>query len=107
MKIETIILIALALTAASGCIRQTATNATTTTTIETSLQPFPVENETFCVKDADCACGVHAKTGECFYGSRRFVDESKQCPDFCTGFSGNLRVKCINQECKQVPITQP
>jgi len=59
-------------------------------------------SEKFCNSDSDCACGVHVKTGKCFYGNKNFVDPSKQCPDFCTGIAGNLEIKCIENACKQV-----
>jgi len=42
-------------------------------------------SEKSCNVDSDCVCGVHIKTGACFYGNKNFVDTSKQCPDFCTG----------------------
>jgi len=59
-------------------------------------------NTTFCNNDVDCACGTNIETGKCFYGNIRYVDISKQCPDFCTGIAGNLKIKCINNECKQI-----
>ncbi|MFN3528064.1 MAG: beta-propeller domain-containing protein, partial [Candidatus Altarchaeaceae archaeon] len=58
--------------------------------------------EKSCKIDSDCSCGVHIKTGECFYGNKNFVDSSKQCPDFCTGIAGNFEIKCIEGECKQI-----
>ncbi len=61
----------------------------------------PVQNEAFCKADSDCACGANIKTGECFYGNKDFVDTKKQCPDFCSGFAGNLEIKCVNNECAQ------
>ena len=54
-----------------------------------------------CQTDSDCACGVSKDTGDCFYGNRNFVDESKQCPDFCTGIAGNLVIECIDNVCTQ------
>ncbi len=62
----------------------------------------PAEKEKFCFSDSDCACGAGI-TGECFYGNKNFVNASEQCPDFCAGIGGNLELKCINNECKQVP----
>jgi hypothetical protein len=61
----------------------------------------PASNEKYCGFDDDCACGVHVKTGECFYGNRNFVDASKQCPDFCNGIAANLEIKCVENECVQ------
>lgn len=53
----------------------------------------------FCQTDADCACGVDKETGKCAFGNRKFIDTSKECPDFCTGFAGNIRIKCVNNLC--------
>ncbi|MGB9719580.1 MAG: DUF333 domain-containing protein [Candidatus Anstonellales archaeon] len=58
-------------------------------------------DEKFCNSDSDCACGVHKKTNECFFGNKEYVDETKQCPDFCTGIAGNLEIKCENNTCIQ------
>ncbi|MEM4648014.1 MAG: hypothetical protein QXO12_01740 [Candidatus Pacearchaeota archaeon] len=58
----------------------------------------------FCQTDSDCACGIDKETGECAYGNKAYIDTSKQCPDFCTGIGGNLRVKCVNNLCTAVPI---
>lgn len=55
----------------------------------------------YCEADSDCACGRHIFTGECFYGSKNLVNSSLQCPDFCTGISGGLSIKCVNSECVQ------
>ena len=59
-------------------------------------------NTTFCSNDKDCGCGTHTETGKCFYGNVKYVNTSKQCPDFCGGISGKLEIKCINNECKQI-----
>jgi len=59
-------------------------------------------SERYCIKDEDCSCGVHITTRNCFYGNKRYVDPSQQCPDFCTGIAGHLTIKCIKNECKQV-----
>lgn len=63
-----------------------------------------VLDERYCEKNIDCACGVHIETRECFYGNIKYVLPFPQCPDFCTGFAGNLRIRCVNNECKQVAI---
>lgn len=59
-----------------------------------------------CNSDDDCSCGVSTSTGDCFYGNKRFVNASKQCPDYCTGIGGNLAVKCLNNTCAQVNARQ-
>ena len=38
-------------------------------------EPVSVSDEVLCVKDSDCACGVHIETGDCFYGNKDFVDD--------------------------------
>ncbi|MEM2768558.1 MAG: hypothetical protein QXL50_01370 [Candidatus Pacearchaeota archaeon] len=58
----------------------------------------------FCQTDSDCACGVDKETRECAFGNKKYIDTSKQCPDFCTGIGGNLGVKCINNSCKIVNV---
>lgn len=62
------------------------------------------KNETLCKTDSDCACGIHIRTKECFFGNEKYVDESKQCPDFCSGFTGQKRIKCVENQCKHVGI---
>lgn len=64
------------------------------------------KNEKYCASDRDCACGVHIRTGECFYGNRNFVDTSRQCPDFCNGIAANLAIRCVDNKCVQVNIRQ-
>jgi hypothetical protein len=60
--------------------------------------------EKYCSKDSDCACGVNIKTKSCFAGNKKYVDITKQCPDFCSGIVGNLTTKCVNNLCKQITI---
>jgi putative hemolysin len=66
-----------------------------------SSPPNQTADEKFCEKDEDCACGVHVKTRECFFGNKKYVDEKTQCPDFCTGIGGNLVIKCEKNTCVQ------
>ncbi len=53
----------------------------------------------FCQTDDDCACGVDKETGKCAFGNKNFIDTSRECPDFCTGIAGNIRIKCVNNLC--------
>ena len=78
------------------------TLTTTTTILPTTTTTTIPEN--FCNSDEDCACGIHKETKECFYGNKNYVIRGKVnvCPDFCYGISGNLEIKCVNHECKQV-----
>lgn len=62
-----------------------------------------LDAERSCKLDSDCACGVNIRTQECFYGNKNYVN-AKQCPDFCSGFAGNLQIKCVSNECRQVKI---
>ncbi|MEM4358108.1 MAG: hypothetical protein QW244_02020 [Candidatus Pacearchaeota archaeon] len=68
------------------------------------IQPSQMETKIFCQTDDDCACGVDKETGKCAYGNKNFIDTSKQCPDFCTGIAGNIRIRCINNLCTAVLI---
>jgi hypothetical protein len=61
-----------------------------------------ISPDKFCESDVDCACGRSLNTGGCFYGNAAFVDETSQCPDFCSGIGANLEVRCIDNECQQV-----
>jgi uncharacterized protein len=57
------------------------------------------EAPNFCETAADCACGKNTTTNDCFVGQKEFVDTAQQCPDFCTGIGGNLRLKCTDYKC--------
>lgn len=59
-------------------------------------------SEKYCEQDTDCVCGVHINTEDCFYGNKNYVNTKQQCPDFCTGITGTLRIECIDNECTQV-----
>lgn len=54
-----------------------------------------------CKIDSDCACGVKKGTDECFVGNKDYVDTANQCPDFCTGFGGDLIIRCVENKCQQ------
>lgn len=62
------------------------------------------EGQQSCNINLDCACGVNIETKSCFLGNKKYVDTTKQCPDFCSGIAGNLTIKCINNFCKQVSV---
>ncbi|NYZ74395.1 DUF333 domain-containing protein [Candidatus Micrarchaeota archaeon] len=57
---------------------------------------------TYCDSTADCACGVHKTTRQCFYGNKDYVDTSQQCPDFCNGIAAHLEIVCSQHKCVQV-----
>ncbi len=67
-----------------------------------------LENPSFCNVDADCTCGgIDAKTDNCFVGNKlyasKYVDFSRDCPDFCTGIAAHLETRCVSNECMNVP----
>ena len=76
-----------------------------------NLDPgMPVDNlDKYCVNSDDCACGSHISTGACFYGNRDYVNTLKQCPDFYTGFGGNLEIRCLDNKCTAFaePVVEP
>lgn len=61
----------------------------------------PGVDSKFCSTDADCACGVHVSTGDCFYGNSAFVNVEQQCPDFCEGIGAHLEIVCQQNRCIQ------
>lgn len=64
-----------------------------------------ISTEKYCEKDEDCVCGVHKTTRDCFYGNKNYVDTAQQCPDFCSGITGKLKISCVNKRCEQVSET--
>ena len=60
-----------------------------------------INEQIICNKNADCACGANTITGQCFFGNKKFVNTEKQCPDFCSGLTGNLTLLCQNNQCIQ------
>ncbi|MBU4351413.1 hypothetical protein KKF47_01945 [Patescibacteria group bacterium] len=58
-------------------------------------------DERDCETDLDCACGYRKGGQECFYGNRDYVDTSRQCPDYCGGITGRLRLRCVDNTCTQ------
>lgn len=93
----------IALAIIAGCIPSTsyAKPAQTKPTIqELALNPLA------CSIDEDCICqGIDQKTANCFLGNKqyyeKYVDKSKDCPDFCGGIAGNMLIKCVNNQCLQ------
>ena len=73
---------------------------------ESKCPGIPSTQETYCEVDEDCACGIHKTTKDCFYGNKDYVDTQTQCPDFCTGIAGNLKIECIDNKCQQAMTTR-
>ena len=60
-----------------------------------------------CTTDDDCICGgIDITTDNCFVGNKKYaekyVDFSRDCPDFCTGIAAHLETRCVQNECKIV-----
>jgi hypothetical protein len=54
-----------------------------------------------CITEADCACGKSTTTNQCAFGNRQYIDTTQQCPDFCSGITGRLKLVCKNNICVQ------
>jgi hypothetical protein len=54
-----------------------------------------------CQSDHECACGVDRSDGRCAFGPAARIDTTRQCPDFCGGISGAMRVACDRGRCVQ------
>lgn len=54
-----------------------------------------------CQRDDECLCGIDRSTGACALGPASRVDSARQCPDFCGGIAGQLRVVCDHGRCTQ------
>lgn len=75
------------------------------------VPPQPVnmlEDASYCNVDADCTCGgIDTQTSDCFVGNKlyasKYVDFSRDCPDFCTGIAAHLETKCVSHICQNVP----
>lgn len=55
-----------------------------------------------CNVDLDCVCGVNQVSGECDFGSGECIDTATECPDFCSGIAGHLKIICKDNVCTQV-----
>lgn len=60
-----------------------------------------------CSSDSDCICdGFDENKDRCYLGNtdyyNKYVNKSRDCPDFCTGIAGNLAVKCVDSRCMQM-----
>ena len=66
-----------------------------------------IPDKKYCETDNDCVCGGFDTDGSCFMGNKLYynehVDKTGICPDFCGGFGGNLVLKCVDSQCKQIP----
>lgn len=69
--------------------------------LKNEVSPPPLDTMS-CISDSDCACGRNKQTNDCAFGNANYIDTQNQCPDFCSGFDGNLVIKCISNVCTQV-----
>lgn len=68
------------------------------------VQQPTLEKMKYCETVDDCACGTLKTDGSCFAGNKDYVNTQEQCPDFCSGIAGNLKLTCENNQCKQESI---
>jgi hypothetical protein len=93
--------LALIVLSMGGCAKQKAPQSNPAQ--QNPTQSTEISPEKSCQIDADCSCGRHKDTKQCFYGNIKYIDPaSGSCPDFCGGIDGKLTSKCISGECKQV-----
>lgn len=59
-----------------------------------------LEEMKFCETVDDCACGTLKTDGSCFAGNKEYVNTQEQCPDYCSGIAGNLKLTCETNQCK-------
>ena len=91
----------------SGCTRFSNHQETEMIPIEASREEInSTESEVGCEEDTDCACGTHKETDLCFVGNLDFVDQTKTCPDFCTGIGGGTKVACAENTCQFIQNTK-
>ncbi len=103
MKYISIIMIIIALISLVGCSTEQKLTDKDDTKIDSDAQLL-IDS---CTSDSDCICGgIDKNTDRCFMGNKdyydKYVDKSKDCPDFCTGIEGNLVMKCIDGKCIQM-----
>ena len=60
-----------------------------------------VESAQYCDRDSDCSCGTDINSGQCAYGNKKYINETKQCPDYCSGIAGDKEIICENHKCTQ------
>lgn len=59
-----------------------------------------------CAVDADCGCGIlkgAAANSMCFIANVQYLAQPEKCsiPDFCSGITGQMTIKCVNKTCVQ------
>ena len=97
-----------------------------------SFVDLPLYNEKYCWDDSDCDCGLNKYTADCFLGNKTYVFASvfsvpqvstttpstsspasstlststlaalQGCYTFCRGVMAEIKIKCLNNECKHV-----
>ena len=99
MKTRLIIIFLIILALTLGCAKPD-------TAPEEQVPGIDSNDKAFCSSDDDCICGGIDTDGSCFMGNKgyydKFVDRSRDCPDFCEGIAGNLVIRCVDNKCIQV-----
>ena len=80
--------------AAAGC----SSSSSSTAAAPAAASPSAAE----CKVDADCVCGTDKETHKCAFGPAARIDTGRQCPDFCTGIAGRMKIACVEGTCRQV-----
>ena len=62
-----------------------------------------VADHRYCEKDTDCMCGID-KFGNCDYGNMNYIQQSRQCRDFCENLTLQGELKCIRKKCTFVSV---
>ena len=105
MKIITILLLIVAILllvfVVNSCMKSELT-------YDEAYKPY-FKDSTFCLNNDDCVCGgFDTKNDVCFIGNihfyDRYINKTRQCPDFCGGIGGNLATSCVNNKCQQINI---
>jgi hypothetical protein len=92
---KVLILLAIAIAhAAAACSSSSAAVA--------AAPPPPIATVSECKVDTDCACGTDKETHKCAFGPAAKIDTRRQCPDFCTGIAGRMKIACVEGTCRQV-----
>jgi hypothetical protein len=62
-----------------------------------------IEEKRYCKTDFDCVCGMD-KLGKCDFGNKDYVQQSRDCREFCQNLSKDAELKCISGRCTFVAV---
>jgi hypothetical protein len=86
---------------AAGCAAGSSPSSSPSSSSSAEAAPVP-GTAPECKVDSDCACGTDVTTHKCAFGPASRIDASRQCPDFCTGIAGRMKIACVEGSCRQV-----